>query len=84
MDLLGAWAAAGHLRRFAREVGSQRQPQPWEHDEESFLRHFGVPFEEYALVASHLTEEQHALLEATIEVNPEAAVLWILSMEELG
>ena len=82
MDLLGAWAAAGHLRRFAREV--QRQPQPWEQDEEAFLRHFGVPHEEYALIVSHLTEDQHALLEATIEVNPEAAVLWILSMEELG
>ncbi len=81
MDLLGAWAAAGHLRRFAREI--KRQPQPWEHDEEAFLRHFGVPFEEYALVVSHLSEEQQELLEATLEVNPEAAVLWILSMEEL-
>lgn len=82
MDLLGAWAAAGHLRRFAREV--QRPSQPWEQDEEAFLCHFGVPFEEYALIVSHLTDDQRALLEATIEVNPEAAVLWILSMEELG
>jgi hypothetical protein len=43
-----------------------------------------VAFEEYALIVSHLSEEQHALLDATININPEAAVLWILSMEELG
>jgi hypothetical protein len=82
VDLLGAWAAAGHLRRFANEV--QRQPHPWEQDEDAFLRHFGVPHEEYVLIVSHLTNDQIELLEATIEVNPEAAVLWILSMEELG
>lgn len=81
MDLLGAWAAANHLRNLAREVN--RESYPWEHDEVAFMRHFGVEFEDYAAIVGHLSEEQHALLEATLAVNPEAAVLWVLAMTEL-
>ncbi len=82
MDLLGTLDAARHLRNFAREF--QRKSSPWENNEVAFHAHFGVPFEEYAAVVQHLDEQQRELLRKTIEVNPEAAVLWILAMEELG
>lgn len=82
MDLLGTLEAARHLRNFAREF--RREEAPWEHDESAFLAHFGVPFEEYATIVQHLDDRQRQLLKATIDVNPEAAVLWILAMEEIG
>jgi len=82
MDLLGALKAANHLRGFVSEV--RRPEHPWERDESSFLSHFGVPFEEYALVVSHMSDEQRDLLARTIDVNPEAAVMWVLAMEELA
>jgi len=83
MDILGALTAAHHLRGIVSEV--RRGPQKdWEKDENAFLTHFGVPFEEYALIVSHMTDEQRNLLEKTIAVNPEAAVLWVLAMEETG
>jgi len=81
MDLLGTLDAANRLRDLVREV--RRDPQPWEHDEVSFHRHFGVPFEEYALVVEHMTPKQLSLLQRTLDVNPEAAVLWVLAMEEV-
>lgn len=51
-------------------------------DEGAFLAHFGVPFEEYAEMVSMLSQSQLDLLRATLDVNPEAAVLWVLAMEE--
>lgn len=83
MDLLGALKAAQHLRGLVSEV--RRPPQhPWERDESAFLSHFGVPFEEYALIVEHMNDEQRELLARTIDVNPEAAILWVLAMEETG
>jgi len=79
MDLLGTLSAA---RQLMNEV--RRPSYPWENDEGAFLAHFGVPFEEYALVVAHLDDGQRALLARTLDVNPEAAVLWILAMEELS
>jgi hypothetical protein len=81
VDLLGTLEAARHLRDFAREV--RRETAPWENDEVAFHAHFGVPFEAYAELVQHLNEQQQELLKATINVNPEAAVLWILAMEEM-
>ena len=82
MDLLGAIRAASDLRD---AVSSGRSAtHDWEHDEEAFLLHFGVPVGVFQEIASHLTAEQSALLEATLRVNPEAAVLWVLAMEEVG
>ena len=81
MDLLGALGAARGLREFVRRAGG---PQPdWAVDPSAFERHFGVPIEAYAEIVSHLTPEQEKLLLETLDVNPEAAVLWVLAMEEM-
>jgi hypothetical protein len=83
VDILGALTAAHHLRGLVSEV--RRGPQQdWEKDESAFLTHFGAPFDEYALIVSHMSDDQRALLEKTLAVNPEAAVLWVLAMEETG
>jgi len=81
MDLLGAIGAARQIRDVARRTLSG-EPD-WARDEEAFFRHFGVPYEAYAEIVEHLQPEQQDLLEATLEVNPEAAVLWILAMQEV-
>lgn len=82
MDLLGILEAAGHAREITHIMGGNPPPD-WATSEEAFLRHFGVPVEEYHDVVKCLSPEQAELLERTLAVNPEAAVLWILSMEEL-
>jgi hypothetical protein len=81
VDLLGAIRAARDLRD---AVAPQVMQHAWEHDEEAFLIHFGVPFEAYQEIVEHLDERQCALLDATLRVNPEAAVLWVLAMEQIG
>ncbi len=82
MDLLAAVRAARDLRDSIS--GPRRSAYDWEHDEEAFHRHFGVPVEIYQEIVARLSDEQARLLEATLSVNPEAAVLWILAMEEAG
>lgn len=82
MDLLGIIEAADHAREVARLVRGEPTPA-WATDEEAFLRHFGVPHEAFAEIVSHLSPEQSGLLGRTLEVNPEAAVLWVLAMEEV-
>jgi hypothetical protein len=82
LDLLGILKAADHAREIAHIVGGDPPPD-WATSEEAFLRHFGVIVEEYRDVVSCLSPEQAQLLERTLAVNPEAAVIWILSMEEL-
>lgn len=85
MDFLGALhstiGAAHDLRAIMRRSG-EGSPD-WLSDEEAFLRHFGVPHEAFEEVVAHLDERQLRLLESTLEVNPEAAVLWILAMQEV-
>ena len=81
MDLLGFLGAAKHALDFI-------QPSPgykmaWFEDEEEFERHFGAPYEAFLEIVEHLSSDQKKLLDATVEVNPEAAVLWILAMEEV-
>ncbi len=80
MDLLGAFRAAGHLRQAVAEVA--RPSYAWEHDEEAFLVHFGATSEEYQEIVARMSDDQRRLLAATLDVNPEAAVLWVLAMEE--
>lgn len=58
--------------------------EPWLHDEMSFFQHFGAPFEKYAEIASLLSPEQNEMLQKTLTVNPEAAVLWVLAMDLTG
>jgi hypothetical protein len=73
VDLLGALHQA---------LSSETGPD-WLSDEDAFCRHFGVPYEDFAEVASCLDQGQRDLLDRTLEVNPEAAVLWVLHMEEV-
>jgi hypothetical protein len=80
MDLLGFLGAAKRALDFIR-------PEPghdagWANDENEFERHFGVPYEMFLEIVEHLSTDQKKLLDATADVNPEAAVLWILAMEE--
>ena len=82
MDLLGILDAVGHARELVRLARAAPLPD-WDTDEQAFFRHFGAPHEAYAEIASHLSPEQSALLRRTLAVNPEAAVLWVLSMEEV-
>jgi hypothetical protein len=82
MDLLGTLRAVRAVSGLAHDI--VRQPAPWETDERAFFIHFGVPFEAYQEVLAHLSAEQAQVLEATIDVNPEAAVLWVLAMEAVG
>jgi hypothetical protein len=74
VDLLGS----------LHQVLSSEAGPDWLSDEISFHRHFGVSYEEFAEVVSCLDLGQRDLLEHTFEVNPEAAVLWVLHMEEVG
>lgn len=87
MDLLGILTMADRARELVRlgTTLARGDPLPdWASDEGAFLRHFGAPHEAYVEIVEHLLPEQVELLHATLEVNPEAAVLWVLSMEEIG
>jgi hypothetical protein len=80
VDLLRAIGAARQLGGALRSA-----PLPeWAVDPNEFARHFGVPHVVYAEIVSLLSPEQSQLLDATVAVNPEAAVLWVLHMEPLG
>lgn len=81
MDLLGILRTAGAVVDFLG--GGPGSDVPWATDEKAFLRHFGAPYEAYAEIVKRLSPEQEELLHQTLEVNPEAAVLWILAMEEV-
>ena len=81
MDLLGLIDTAQHaLSLFAGGPGSG---ESWAASETEFERHFGVPYEAFVKIVQNLSQEQEHLLRATLDVNPEAAILWILTMEEI-
>jgi hypothetical protein len=56
--------------------------EPWARSEEEFALHFGQSYEEFAVKLTRLSSDQHARYEATLKVNPEAAVLWVVMMSE--
>ena len=68
----------GLLKLFKDEEGIN---EPWARDEARFEEHFGHPYEEFALKVPELSADQHTRYEATLKVNPEAAVLWVLAMQ---
>jgi len=74
MNLLGSIQNA----LFGPSHGSK---EPWETDEIAFEHHFGHSFVEFLELVSHLNSKQLEQYNKTLEVNPEAAVLWVLSME---
>ena len=79
MDLLNTIGAIRKvLGLFADTPDSD---EPWAVDEESFEVHFGRSYEYFIEILHHLDEEQTERFDDTMKVNPEAAVLWILSME---
>ena len=73
-----------NLLEAVRDIAASPPGPDWLSDEVAFHRHFGVPYETFAETVSCLTESQLRLLHQTLEVNPEAAVLWILHMEVVG
>ena len=81
MDLLGLIGTA--QRALSLFGGSPGSGEPWAASEAEFERHFGAPYAAFVEIVQHLNQNQEALLRATLEVNPEAAVLWILTMEEI-
>lgn len=79
MDLLNT---IGAIRKvLGLFAGTPDSEEVWAADEESFEDHFGQSYEYFVEILHHLDEEQSERFEATLKVNPEAAVLWILSME---
>ena len=50
--------------------------EPWARDERAFEDHFGCTFEEFGRKTALLSTDQLSKYEATLKVNPEAAVLW--------
>ena len=81
MDLIGFLGAARQALDHVRPLPGQ--DAEWANDEDEFERHFGVPYEIFLAIVEHLSPDQKKLLDATVNVNPEAAVLWILAMEEV-
>lgn len=84
MDLLDAITTSRMLRGLVLESGDSMFSKPWLHDETSFYQHFGSPYEKYAEIVSLLSPEQTEMLQETLTVNPEAAVLWVLAMDLTG
>lgn len=55
--------------------------EPWAANETAFEAHFGTSYAYFGEVLRHLDDEQAVRFAETMEVNPEAAVLWVLAME---
>lgn len=64
-------------------VSEENINEPWARDEVAFADHFGASYEEFAQKVTLLGADQHARYEATLRVNPEAAVLWVVSMSAI-
>ncbi|HVP24127.1 MAG TPA: hypothetical protein VMS77_09485 [Conexivisphaerales archaeon] len=84
MDLLSVLRTAQGIGEAAKIFTPAELQATWITDKESFFRHFGVSPEAYAHVLELLSPEQLDLYERTLAVNPEAAVLWVLAMDEIG
>ena len=81
MDLLNALGAIRKTLDFF--AGTPDSDEPWAASEEAFEAHFGGSYEFFVEVLQHLDEEQSARFDATLKVNPEAAVLWFLSIDAI-
>jgi hypothetical protein len=79
--VLGALKAAWELLA-GREV--VEHVEPWAEDELSFEDHFDVPYHEFSDHVSQLSRADFELYEKTLQVNPEAAVLWVLFNSTAG
>ena len=79
MDLLNALGAIRRTLDFF--AGTPDSYESWAANEDAFETHFGLPYALFAEILQHLDQEQSERFDATMKVNPEAAVLWILSMD---
>jgi hypothetical protein len=70
----------GILNLFA---GSDEAEEPWAQDEGLFADHFGITIEEFAGKLALLSVDQQNRYQKTLEVNPEAAVLWVSMMQQV-
>lgn len=70
------------LRLFVTDAGEEAIDEPWARSDEAFCEHFGARYEEFASKIPLLSGDQSRKYEATLKVNPEAAVLWVLAMGE--
>jgi hypothetical protein len=70
------------LALFAQD-GEVLVDEPWARDEIAFEQHFGASYEEFATKVTLLGSDQHARYTATLKVNPEAAIVWVLAMNEV-
>ena len=80
MDLprLAGDVVQGILELFS---GTPDSGEPWAANETMFEAHFGSSYAYFGEVLRHLDDEQAVRFAETMEVNPEAAVLWVLAME---
>lgn len=62
-------------------AGSPDADEPWAHDEELFEEHFDTPYEVFMDKLFHLSGDQQKRYKKTLEVNPEAAVLWVCMLQ---
>ncbi len=54
----------------------------WASDEVAFESHFNIPYEEFCVRVSCLDQGNAELYHRTMEVNPEAAVIWAYFVAE--
>ncbi len=59
-------------------VREKTEEEPWARDESSFADHFGVEYEEFAEMVGQLDFAHREMYDATLKVNPEAAVTWVV------
>lgn len=71
--------AAGIVNLFAGSIAAQ---EPWAQDEELFAVHFGAEYEEFCYKLTILNADQQVRYQKTLEVNPEAAVLWVIMQQD--
>ena len=74
----------GAIRTILNEVHSEQNEEffePWMADPTLFEHHFGIPYDEFDAMVELLSVDQHKRFDATLKVNPEAAVTWVLSMD---
>lgn len=58
-------------------AGGPDAEEPWAQDDDLFEEHFDTPYEVFTEKLFHLSADQQTRYRKTLEVNPEAAVLWV-------
>jgi hypothetical protein len=74
------WAEALHVATGLAGLfaGSPDAQEPWATDEQEFEDHFDTPYWVFCEKLTKLSADQQVRYKKTLEVNPEAAVLWVV------